>query len=591
MKKRSQIDEKMKWDLTKFVKNEEEFSSRLSRLKNKSEQIAKFENKLEDENKLLECLTLEGELSQEIEILGVFCFCKLSEDVTNTQANELNQKFDKVVSDISVALAFVNVEISCFSNEKLEKLICNLQFENYKRYFEQTLKNKKYVLSKKEEKLLSGMSFLNGFSEGFDKFNDGDLKFGKVKDSKGKEYELSHSVYSQLLVHPDSVLRRNVFIKLNSTYGKYKNFLSSNYINEVKSNCYFAKVRGFSSVLQSKIFYEEASEKTYEMLIEKVEKNLDVFFEYMEIKRKMLGLNKICISDSFAPVCKNLEKKFTYYEAIEIIKEACAPLGEEYVSLIQKAKDERWVDVLPNQGKDSGAFSIHAFGVTPMLLTNFTGNLESVFTLSHELGHAIHSQYSMNVQPYQTSNYAIFVAEVASTTNEILLLLHFLSKAKTDKEKIYYYDKLFTQVKSTIFRQTMFSQFEHKVHKSYENDEPLTKEMLCDYYYNLNKKYFGKKVEVLKEIQYEWMRIPHFYRSFYVYKYATGLICAINFAHELLNNNQKTREKYIKFLSSGSCQSPIKILQDAGCNLEEDFAFDNVFNFLKSIVEKWKSLI
>ncbi len=591
MIKRSEVEERFKWDLTKFVKNEEDFLNRLKKLENKTTKISKFENKLSSDEKLLDCLQFEDEMGKEFECLGVYCFCLVSENVTKTKSNELSERLDKISSEYCTLSSFVNVEISEFSNEKLEKLSKDTNFLVYKRYFENIIKNKKHVLSKKEEKLLSGMNFLGGFRENFDKFNDGDLKFNKVMDKNGDLRELNHSNFITMLESKDEVLRKNAFLEKHSAYGRFANFISSNYINKVKSNCYFSKVRGFKSSLEKAIFYEEASEDVYNLLIKKVNENLGIIHNYMEIKRKMLKMNKITIADTFAPVCQDIKKEYSYDQAIEIIKEACNPLGDEYVSLIQRAKDERWIDVMPNEGKDSGAYSISAFGITPMVSMNFKGNLESVFTLAHELGHAIHSYYSMKNQPYQTSDYVIFVAEVASTTNEMLLLNYMLDKASEKNEKLYLFDKLLNQVKGTIFRQTMFSEFEEFSHKSYEKGRPLTKELLNNEYLKLNKKHFGENVEVFDETKFEWMRIPHFYRPFYVYKYATGLISAINFSQLFKNKKQDMKNNYLNnFLSAGSSFGPIKILQNSGCNLEKESSFDNVFNYLKDIVKQWKEL-
>lgn len=591
MKERKEIEEKYKWDLTKFFKTEEEFFKELEEFSKFKDEIVKFEGKLLNDESLLKCLKFETKVSKKAGILGVYASVRLSEDVRNSKINELNERLEKVFTDYSLASSFVVVEMSEFSNERLKFLMENPKFKDYKRTFYHILRDKKHVLTKKEEKLLSGMSFLGGFSENFDKFDDGDLKFNKVKDSKGKEYELTHSAYRILSESKDEILRRNTFKEFNGTYGKYINLLSANYISDVKADCYFAKVRGYKSALSSSIFSEEASEDVYKMLIKKVRENVDVFYDYMEIKRKMLGLKVISISDSFAPILKKKTKTYTYDEAIEMIKEAVKPLGQDYQNLIQRAKDERWIDVFENKGKDSGAYSTHAYGITPLVLTNFRGDLDSVFTLAHELGHAIHSFFSMNKQKYETSDYVIFVAEVASTTNEMLLLRYLLSQAKTKEEKMFLYDKLLSDVKSTIFRQTMFSEFEEKVHNMYENGEPLSKDKLCNYYLELNKFYFGKKVKIWDEVKYEWARIPHFFRPFYVYKYATGLICALNFSKHLVEQKRGVQKKYLGFLSAGSSDSPIKILQDAGCNLEEETTFNEVFAFLRGIINDWKGML
>lgn len=588
MLERKGIEEKYKWDTTKLCKNEEDFYKRLKKFEKNKEIIAGYEGKLKDDKILLEALKFEDKVDEEGAKLGVYASIRMSEDVRNSQVSEMLEEYKRVVNDYEIANAYFDVEICEFSDERLKKIIKNPLFKDYKRGFENVLRKKKHVLSKKEEKLLSGMSFLGGFSENFDKFDDGDLKFNKVKDSKGKLHELDHSSYRELAESKDSVLRKNTYKEFNGAYGRYINFLANNYINEVKGNCYFAKIRGYESALSASIFAEEASEDVYNRLIRKVHENIDVFYDYMEIKRKMLGLRSISITDSFAPITKSIPKKYTYDEAIELIKKAVSPLGEDYVKLIQRAKDERWIDVYPNAGKDSGAYAIHAYGVTPLVLTNFTGNLESVFTLAHELGHALHSFYSMKKQNQQDADYVIFVAEVASTTNE-MLLMRYLMKNATQKEEIFYYlDRLFSDVKSTIYRQTMFSEFEEMVHAMYERGEPLSKDKLCNEYYKLNEFYFGNKVKLVDEVKYEWARIPHFFRSFYVYKYATGLICALNFSDKIFNGDIQARDKYKEFLSAGSSDTPIEILKNAGSDLENDKIFDDVFKYLRDMLAFWK---
>lgn len=590
MLERKEIEEKYKWDTTKFCKDEKDFYKRLKAFEKNKDIIVKYEGKLKDDRVLLKGLKFEDKVAEESAKLGVYAFLRQSEDVRNSSVNEMTEEYERVTSEYGIASSFFDVEVCEFSDERLKNLINNPKFKDYKRGFENVLKKKKHILSKKEEKLLSGMSFLGGFSSNFDKFDDGDLKFNKVSDSKGKLHELNHSTYRELAESKDVVLRKNTYVEFNGAYGRYINFLANNYISDVKADCYFAKVRGYESALSASIFNEEASVDVYNRLIRKIHENIDVFYDYMEIKRKMLGLKSISITDSFAPITKAIPKKYSYDEAIELIKTAVAPLGEDYVKLIQRAKDERWIDVYPNNGKDSGAYSIHAYGVTPMVLTNFTGNLESVFTLAHELGHALHSYYSMEKQNQQNSDYVIFVAEVASTTNE-MLLMRYLMKNATKKEELYYYlDRLFSDVKSTIYRQTMFSEFEELTHAIYEKGGPLSKDRLCNEYYKLNEFYFGKKVKLVPEVKYEWARIPHFFRSFYVYKYATGLICALNFSDKIFVGDTNARDKYKEFLSAGSSDTPIKILQNAGSDLESDELFDEVFSYLREQLVFWKKL-
>lgn len=590
MKERCEIEEKYKWDLTRFFADDKAFFDYLDGLSKEIDKVKTYEGKLSNDDVLFEYLEYQTDLMRKVE-KGCYAFLRQCEDGSSRIANEMTEKRSIVLTKLEKALTAVDIEIDKFSIAKLKRLKDEKRFANYKRFFETTIRHKKHTLSKSEELLLSSMGeFMGGYSDNFDKFSDVDLKFDAIEDKNGKKHEFSHSKYSIYTCSNDRTLRKNAFKEMNGKYGEYINFLASNYINEVKENCVIAKVKKYKSALDCAIYCEEASEDVYNMLIKKVRENVGVQAEYFEIKRKMLGLDKFAIYDTFAPIeNEKEEKKYTYDEAIELIKEAVSVLGDEYVSLIDKAKDERWIDVYPNKNKYSGAFC-GGCGDTPVVLTNFEGNLESVFTLAHELGHAMHTYYSNKHQPFQTEDYVIYVAEVASTTNEMLLLNLLLKKAKTVKERISLYDKFLREVRSCIFRQTMFAEFEEFAHSEYEKENPLTADLLCDEYKKLNDFYHGEKVEQIPEMKYEWARIPHFYTAFYVYKYATGLICAIKISSRLLKD-RKFAEKYLKFLSSGCSADPISLLKIADCDLTKEETFDEAFETCKEFIRKWESEI
>ncbi len=592
MKKREEIEEKHKWDLTKFCKNNDDFYVRLENLKPKVDEFKIYEGKLKDSDEILfECLEKLISFNKESGLLYVYASLYKKGDNANEEANIMCEKISEFLNKNVSKMVFIDVEISKFSRQKLKALMENDKFKNYHRMFERTLRLKKHTLSKKEEILISKIgNFADGFSENFDKFSDIDLDFGEIEDKDGKKYKLTQSNYSLYVESKDRIIRENAFRRMNGKFGEFINTLANNYISDIKTTNFYATVRKYKSSLSRSIYKEEASETTYKLLIKKIHENLDILTDFFEIKRKMLNLDKIAIYDTFAPICEELDYKFTYDEAIEIIKKAVTVLGQDYVELIDRAKNERWIDVMPNKNKDSGAFSWGCYGVTPVVLTNFEGNLESVFTLAHELGHAMHTYYSNSHQPPQNAGYTIFVAEVASTTNEMLLLDYLLKNAKTDKERIYFYNHFMVQVRSTIFRQTMFAEFEELAYSTYESGTPLTQQFLCSKYFDLNKTYY-KNVELIDEIKYEWSRIPHFYSPFYVYKYATGLICAINISNKLLTENEKMLPKYKKFLSSGSVKSPISLLKDCDCDLEQETIYDDVFEVCKGFLSKWKEII
>ena len=590
MKKREEIDEQYKWDLSILCKDNQEFYEKISKINDFLPKIKAFEGKLNNKDTILEYLKLDEEYSRYVEPLILYSHLKSSEVLSDNERAEMREKLSHILNNISIETSFVSSELSKLPNELLDDIISDKRFVDYNRVFEDIKRNKKHTLSKKEEKLLSGMNFLGGFSSNMDMLSDVDFKFGSVKDSNGKSYELNHASYSSLVRSADRKLRKSAMEKMNGKYGEFINTLANNYINDVKADCYFAKVRKYKSALERELNGEEIDKQVYDMLIKQVSGNLELLFSYFDVKKGLLGVNKMYIYDTMADVGKISDKKYTYDEAIEIIKKAVAPLGEEYVSLIQRAKDERWIDVYPNVDKNSGAYETAIYDRHPYVMTNFEGDIDSVFTLAHELGHAMHSYFSNKTQSYPKAYYPIFLAEIASTTNEMLLINYLLKSTKDKNQRIALYNKLFDEVKGTIYRQTMFAEFEEKVHKLYEDGESLTKDRLCGMYYVLNKKYFGE-VKLIEQIKFEWARIPHFFNAFYVFKYATGMISAITFTNKILSHEEGAVEKYIKFLSAGCSDNPIKILQSSGVDLLDEQTFTQCFDYLKSMLNDWKSIL
>ena len=585
MKKRSEIEEQFKWDLSGYFKSDEDFKKEFDFLKTKVTSLNKYKGKLNNEKTILQCLTENEELEKRFEVLYVYASLKTREDASNSFYQERITQTGSLINQFNTETSFIDVEIKKNSNVLLEKLKKESQFSNF---FKGILRNKKHILSEKEEKLLTmSGEMAGGYSDNFDLFDDADLKFPSVKDSNGRSHKLNHSTYMDYMQSDDRTLRKNTLKKFNGQYGKFNNFLASNYINNIKADVFYARASKYKSCLDKAIYLEEASRKVYDKLIEAINENLPVFYEYFDVKRQSQGLDQFYLYDQYARE-KSITKKYTFLEAIEIIKEATKPLGKEYGKLIDRAVKERWVDIYPNKNKDSGAFSWGAYGKNPILLTNFIGDTHSLFTLAHELGHSMHTYFSNSTQNFDQAGYTIFVAEVASTVNEMLLLKYLQANSKSDNEKIYYLDYFLSEFKATVFRQTMFSQFEQFAHETYEKDEPISAEILNKYYYNLNKKYFGKNVKLIPEIKYEWSRIPHFYRPFYVYKYAIGMISAINLTEFIIPS---TPERYINFLKSGSTKGPVDLLFDAGVDLNKKETFNNAFAVVKEKIENWKKLI
>lgn len=591
IKSRDEILDKYKWDLTDYFKNEQEWEITFLEIKQRYEKIAYFEGKLDNEKDIFACLDFFYEITEKMSKLYVYAALKTKEDLSNSKNQELIEKISSLQTQFSAVCSFIEVELSNLSDELLNKLRTNKQYSKYNRYFYDILRFKPHNLSKKEEKLLSLMSdFESGFADNFEKLDNADLIFDKIADSNNIYHELNHSNYNIFMESPDRILRKNAFLSMHNAYKKLNNFLANNYINDVKVGKFVAKVRNYSSLLQASIFGEEASEKVYDTLINEVHKALPLFYRYFDIKKNQLNLSKFAIYDVYAKSAQNFGLKVDYEQAFEIIKNATRVLGDDYINLLERAKNEKWIDVLPSKGKDSGAFSWGAYGAHPVVLLNFVNNTNSVFTLAHELGHCLHTYYSNANQPFPIAHYTIFVAEVASTVNEMLLVDYLIKNSKSNEEKIFYYDHLLSTARATILRQTMFSEFEEFAHNQVEQDLPISKDILNNFYFELNKKYFGDKVEVLDEVAFEWSRIPHFFSSFYVYKYATGLICALSIVSKILQNDKEAILNYKNFLTKGCSKSPIELLKIAGVDLESKTPFEHAFKFLSNILDEWENI-
>ena len=413
--------------------------------------------------------------------------------------------------------------------------------------------------------------FSDGAKQIFSMFDNADIKFDDVKMPDGKTMKMSHGVYSLLLQNEIQGVRKDAFMSMFSVYKSYENTLASVYATNCKKDWFYAKTRGFSSSEEYAMYLENVDKKVYEMLISSVENGLKTLHEYMALRKRALGVKTLNMYDLHVPIVENQDLKLDYEDAFKLVKEALSPLGSQYADLLQMAHDFRWIDVPETKGKRSGAYSWGTYGVHPYVLLNYQKTTHDVFTIAHELGHALHSYFSNEAQPSQKADYEIFVAEIASTVNEVLLLKYLLEKADGEFKKflLSYYLDMF---RTTLFRQTMFAEFEVKAHALVTKGEPVTASVLNEIYYNLNKKYYGEAVEHNKLIEVEWARIPHFYNSFYVYKYATGITSAVSIAKKVLSGNT---EGYFKFLSAGSSLPPLEILKLADVDMTTSKPFDD----------------
>lgn len=592
MKNRSELENKYIWDLSDYFATEKDWNKAFEELQTFLGSFKQFEGKLNNHEDILKCLQHQTIMQIKLEVLYVWAHLRTSEDATNSAHEERLNRVQSLATTLGVETSFVHVELSNNDTAFLNQLKNNALFSDYDVYLDDIIRHKPHILPLESEMILEHTGeFASGFSNVFNKFNDADIRFPKVKDSNGKRHVLSHSNYANLLESKDRELRKNAMIAMHKAYKNFNNTLSANYIANVKKNAVYAKIKHFESAIEQSVFGENASKKVYETLIASVKENLVVFHSYFELKRKTLGYEEYAVWDNFSKMSEKSGLKLEFHEAIELIKKACKPLGKEYVSLLDKAVTEKWIDYGINLGKDSGAFSTGAYSKKPVVLMSYEKNTQSVFTLAHELGHALHTYYSNQKQPYPKAGYEIFVAEVASNVNEMLLLFYLLNQATDKDEKLFLLDQFMSNFRGSVLRQTMFAEFEEFAHAQYEANLPISSDVLNKKYWELNQTYFGKNVVLFDELQYEWSRIPHFYNAFYVYKYATGLICAIALTKQLIEGKSESQKAYQQFLSAGCSLPPIELLKQAGANLESKKTFDQAFGFAKDMLKQWQELL
>lgn len=590
MKKRKDIDKKYKWDFSEYFLSDEAWESSFNEYSKEIKKANEFNGKLKDKKSVLKCLKYLENLDLLAEPLYIYAHCLSDVDVSNAHYQGFVNKIQNKLTEHSVATSFITPQLSSLPQEMLEEMLKDDSFKNYTKVLKDIIREKKYTLSEECEKILSRVSsFSRDFDLNFSNFENGDLKFKKVKDKNGKLLPMDQNYASLYLRGDDEVLRENAQKELMGAFGRYNNFLTSNYLGSVKKDVFYATTRGFNSALESSLFYEDVSSDVYNMLLNSVDENLNLEHKFFDLKKKLLGLKVFRTCDTYYNSLKS-KKKYEYEQGFDIVCNALNLLGEEYIEQITKMKDTNKIDVFPNENKNNGAYKTGAYGKSPVVLTNFNGNFDDVSTLAHELGHAMHSYYSDKNQSLFNANYTIFLAEIASTVNETLLNNFMLENAKTNEEKLFYVNEFISRFHATVFRQTMFANFESKIHTMVENNEPLSSQILNDIYLDLVKKYHGKEVKVFDCCKFEWSRIPHFYSAFYVYKYATGLISAINIV-ENLKEGIISVDDYKKFLSSGCTNDPVSLLKIVKVDLTKKESFEKAFAVLERYLNHFENLI
>ena len=578
------------WDLEAIYKNEALWQQDFDRIRGLAEKFASFKSHLGDSAAVLkEAVEASLELNRVVEKVYVYAHLVLDQATGVDASRARFGKVNALLAELAPLEAYFTPELMQIPQEKMEKFLQDPLLAFCRRHLEDILIERPHVLSEPEEKVLGRFSQILHLSDSvFSTLNDTDLEFGSVRDSRGKSRKLTHGSYLSLMEDADRGTRERTFKKLYKSYHQFRNTFASILEGTVRRHTVGAAARNFSSALNAALAPDRVPESVYRSLIEAVHNKLPEFYKYMELRKEVMGLDKLDMFDMHNPLLPDCSKEYTFEEAARLIRDAVKPLGREYGELLELAFAQRWIDAPERKGKRSGAYSSGCFDTFPYVLMTFKGTLNDVFTLAHELVHSMHSFLSNRTQPYIYADYRIFVAEVASTTNEILLFEHLLAQSDDPAFRAYLYAHMANEIRGTIYRQTMFAEFELFMHESVEQGTPLTADMLNKKYFELNKLYYGPAVEPSKEIALEWARIPHFHYNFYVYKYATGMSAALKLAANLRSGKKELREAYLGFLKAGCSKDVLEIMKDAGVDLSTPEPVNAALDYFGKIVKALK---
>lgn len=570
LKKRSEVLIKDTWNMTDMLLSDEAWEELLESTQSELQKYSMYKGKLSQSADILyECMKLDDKISQSVELLYVYAKQKSDEDTANQKYQDYSQRALTLSFKAAELSSYIVPEILEIDDKKLSALMnADNGISHFKRIFEMLIKKKPHTLSQREEEIIAAsFEATQGTSQIFNMFNNADIKFPEINDAEGNAVRITHGNFISLMENKDREVRASAFRALYSVYGQFKNTLAAVFQSNIKQSVFYAKIRRYSSDREQILSENEIPEAVYDNLIDAVNGRLGYLHEYAAFRKKALKLDELHMYDLYTPLISDADRKYTFEEAKDIVREGLKPLGREYAAILEEGFSNRWIDVYENEGKRSGAYSWGAYGIHPYVLLNFNGTLNNVFTLAHEMGHAIHSYYSDKNQPFTYAGYKIFVAEVASTCNEALLIRHLLSKSTDRKERCYLLNYFLESFRGTLYRQTMFAEFEAKTHKMAEQGESLTADVLGEIYLELNKKYFGEDTVVDEEISMEWARIPHFYTPFYVYQYATGFSAAVAISSKIIAGDESAVKGYFKFLSGGNSMPPIELLKLCGIDM------------------------
>ncbi|MGU3394963.1 oligoendopeptidase F [Priestia aryabhattai] len=567
---RSEIKIEDTWKLEDIFASDDAWEKEFEEVKALIPKMEKFKGKLgESAQTLYDALQEQDELTMRVSKLYTYAHMRYDQDTTNSFYQGLNDRIKTLYTQIASALSYVTPEILSIEESKIKQYMAeHKELKLYAHALDEITRERPHILSESEEALLAQASEVLGSSSNtFGMLNNADLEFPSIKDENGEEVEITHGRYIRFLESSDRRVREEAFKAVYETYGKFKNTFASTLSGTVKKDNFSARVRHYNSARHSALSTNNIPEEVYDNLVKTVNDNLHLLHRYIDLRKKVLGIEELHMYDLYTPLVKDVKMEVTYEEAKDYILKGLKPLGEDYLNVLKEGFENRWVDVHENKGKRSGAYSSGTYGTNPYILMNWQDNVNNLFTLAHEFGHSVHSYYTRKTQPYPYGDYSIFVAEVASTCNEALLNDYLLKTIDDEKQRLYLLNHYLEGFRGTVFRQTMFAEFEHDVHVRAQNGEPLTPELLTKLYYDLNKKYFGDNLVIDEEIGLEWARIPHFYYNYYVYQYATGFSAAAALSKQILEEGDAAVERYVGFLKSGSSDYPIEVLKKAGVDM------------------------
>lgn len=592
-KLRCEIEDKYKWDLTKIYKDEKEWQKDFDDVKEKILKVLEYKDSfLSNGKKLYEYLKYDEEVSRKLEKIYYYAHLNYDADTLDEKYKVMTNKVSDLFTKYNELSSFVVPEILKLDEEKLNTFYKDEEkLEDYRFSIENIYRFKNHTLDEEKEKMLSNLSkCLSNPEETYEALTDSDFEYDYITDEKGNKVKFNESNYSLFIKSKDRSVRKKAFEMLHNKYKKYIRTITSTYKGEVENNVVLAKIRNYDSAISASLYSDNVPVDIYNNLIKVVNDNMNVLYDYYDLKKEILSLDCLHMYDTYVEIINKIDKKYSFDEAKEIVIDALSVLGDKYVKKLKKAFDEKWIDIYHSKGKRSGAYSSGNFDVNPYVLLNFEGTLNDVSTLAHELGHSMHTYLSCKNNPYQYSSYEIFVAEVASTVNELLLANYMLKNSKNKEEKLAVINHILDLYKATLYRQTMFAEFEKETHKLREKGEVLTSDLLSNTYYNLVKKYFGPNVLCDDLIKYEWARIPHFYYNFYVYKYATGISAASYIVDGILNNKEGALENYINFLKTGGSMYPLDELKIAGVNLNSKSVVLSAIKTFEKYLKEFKDI-